>query len=93
MKVQSPKSQVQSREKDGGIFVQGLGAVSPAGWGVAALCDALKKDLPLPTYSLARPGWEKPLQVRAVPQPVPHPAFFSHPRLRRANCVWESSFA
>jgi len=93
MKVQSPKSKVQSREKDGGIFVQGLGAVSPAGWGVAALCDALKRDLPLPTYSLARPGWEKPLQVRAVPPPVSHPAFFSHPRLRRANSIAQYTVA
>ncbi|HEY5232664.1 MAG TPA: beta-ketoacyl synthase N-terminal-like domain-containing protein, partial [Verrucomicrobiae bacterium] len=93
MKVQSPKSQIQSREKDGGIFVQGLGAVSPAGWGVAALCDALKKDLPLPTQTLARPGLEKPLQVRAVPPPVPHPAFFSHPRLRRANSIAQYTVA
>jgi hypothetical protein len=75
------------------IFVHGTGAVSPAGWGVAALCDALKKNLPLPTQSLARPGWEKPLQVRAVPPPVPRPAFFAHPRLRRANSIAQYTVA
>ncbi len=93
MKVQSPKSKVQSREKVGGIFVHGLGAVSPAGWGVANLRDALKNNLPIPTQTLARPGWEKPLQVRAVPPPVSHPAFFSHPRLRRANSIAQYTVA
>ena len=43
------------------IFVAGLGAVSPAGWNVAALRDALDKGEPLPVQPLARPGWEKPL--------------------------------
>jgi hypothetical protein len=69
------------------IFVHGLGVVSPAGWGVAALRDALEKNLPLPTQTLARPGWEKTLQVRSVPPPVSSPAFFAHPRLRRANSI------
>ena len=93
MKVQSPKPKVQSREKTGGIFVHGLGAVSPAGWGVPALNDALKKSLPIPTQALARPGWEKPLQARAVPPPVSHPAFFAHPRLRRANSIAQYTVA
>lgn len=69
------------------IFINGLGAVSPAGWDVAALRDALKKNLPLPSQSLARPGLEKTLQVRSVPPPVSRPAFFAHPRLRRANSL------
>jgi 3-oxoacyl-(acyl-carrier-protein) synthase len=85
MKVQSPKSKVQSRENGGGIFVHGLGSVSPAGWGVAALRDGMKKGLPLPAQTLARPGWENNLQVRPVPPPVSRPEFFMHPRLRRAN--------
>lgn len=75
------------------IFVHGLGAVSPAGWGVASLHDALKKNLPVPTQTLARPGWEKPMQVRAVPPPVSHPAFLSHPRLRRANSIAQYTVA
>ena len=44
------------------IFVAGLGAVSPAGWNVAALREALGKGEPLPVQTLERPGWEKPLR-------------------------------
>jgi len=75
------------------IFVHGLGAVSPAGWGIAVLRDALKKNLPIPTQSLARPGWEKTLQVRFVPPPISRPAFFAHPRLRRANSIAQYTVA
>jgi hypothetical protein len=75
------------------IFVHGLGAVSPAGWGVAALREALKNNLPLPTQTLARPGWEKHLQVRSVPPAVSSPAFFAHPRLRRANSIAQFTVA
>ena len=38
------------------IFVAGLGAVSPAGWKVAALREALAQAEPLPAQSLERPG-------------------------------------
>src|SRR5262245_3371119 len=38
------------------VLVQGVGAVSPAGWGVAALRAALDKGEPLPVKELARPG-------------------------------------
>jgi 3-oxoacyl-(acyl-carrier-protein) synthase len=69
------------------IRVRGLGAVSPAGWGVAALREALRKDEPLPVAALSRPGWEKPLCVRPVPSPAERPAFLSHPRLRRAGAL------
>jgi hypothetical protein len=89
MTVQSPKSKVQSR----GIFIHGLGAVSPAGWGVAALRDALEKNAPLPVQPIARPGWEKTLRVRTVPPPVPPPAFFAHPRLRRSNSIAQYTVA
>jgi 3-oxoacyl-(acyl-carrier-protein) synthase len=69
------------------IFVAGLGAVSPAGWNVAALRDALDKGEPLPTQTVARPGWEKPLQSRLVPNPPARPKFLTHPRLRRTSPV------
>ena len=69
------------------LFVHGLGAVSPAGWSVAALRDALEKNVPLPVQPVARPGWEKPLFARRVPPPASRPAFFAHPRLRRANAI------
>ena len=49
-----------------GIFVHGLGAVSPAGWDVASLRTALKGGQPLPVQTLARPGWDKPFRVRSA---------------------------
>jgi hypothetical protein len=69
------------------VFIHGTGAVSPAGWGIAALREALEKNVPLPTQTVARPGWEKSLSVRPVPLPVSRPAFLSHPRLRRASAM------
>ena len=67
------------------VFVHGQGAVSPAGWGVPALRASLKYERPLPLQSVTRPGWDKPLPVRAVPLPPVRPAFLAHPRLRRAS--------
>jgi 3-oxoacyl-(acyl-carrier-protein) synthase len=69
------------------IFVAGLGAVSPAGWNVAALRDALGGGEPLPVQSLARPGWDKPLRARLVPNPSVRPEFLAHPRLRRTSPI------
>ena len=60
------------------LFIAGLGAVSPAGWNVAALRAALEKNEPLPMQTLARPGWEKPLPARLVP--AARPDFLAHPR-------------
>ena len=69
------------------IFVAGLGAVSPAGWNVAALRDALDKGEPLPVQALPRPGWEKLLPTRLVPNPPVRPEFLAHPRLRRSSPI------
>ena len=69
------------------IFVHGMGAVSPAGWGVPALRAALERKQTLPETNLARPGWEKMLTVRQVPPPPERPAFLGHPRLRRASAI------
>jgi 3-oxoacyl-(acyl-carrier-protein) synthase len=69
------------------IFVAGWGAVSPAGWNVAALRDALDKGEPLPAQALARPGWDKPLRARLAPNPPARPEFLSHPRLRRTSPI------
>jgi len=68
------------------VFVAGLGAVSPAGWNVAALRDALDRKEPLPAQ-LLEPRREKPLLARLVPNPSPRPEFLSHPRLRRASAI------
>ena len=75
------------------IFVCGLGAVSPAGWGVSPLYSALAKGEPIPAQTLARPGLEKPLCVRPVPPPETRPAFFMHPRLRRAGVITQHAVA
>jgi hypothetical protein len=75
------------------IFIHGTGAVSPAGWGVAALRDALEKNAPLPTQTLERPGWEKTLSVRLVPAPANRPSFSAHARLRRASAMTQHAVA
>jgi 3-oxoacyl-[acyl-carrier-protein] synthase II len=69
------------------VFVHGIGAVSPAGWGVPALRAALKAGQPLPTRELLRPGRARPLVVRAVPAPAPKPGFLANPRLRRTSTI------
>jgi hypothetical protein len=69
------------------IFICGRGAVSPAGWGADRLSAALDKGEPIPTQTLTRPGWKKPLNVGNVPPPETRPAFFAHPRLRRASAI------
>lgn len=68
------------------IFVAGLGAVSPAGWTVAAMRDALDRGEPLPTQPLEQRR-EKPLLARLVPTPATRPEFLAHPRLRRASAI------
>jgi len=69
------------------VFVCGLGSVSPAGWTVEALRDALAKNEPLPIQPLTRPGWQKPLKMRLVPNPEVRPPFLAHPRLRRTSPI------
>ena len=69
------------------VFVCGLGAVSPAGWDVPAMREALEKGVPIPVQDLERPGWEKPLRLRLVPSPVSRPSFRTHPRLRRSSPI------
>ena len=69
------------------VFVCGLGAVSPAGWGVAALREALSRGEPLPAQPLERPGWAQPLRARLVPPPATRLPFLAHPRLRRTSPI------
>lgn len=69
------------------IFVSGVGAVSPAGWGVDPLRQALARSVPLPVTTLPRPGGVTSPPIRPVPPPVERPAFLAHPRLRRASTV------
>jgi 3-oxoacyl-(acyl-carrier-protein) synthase len=71
----------------GEVFVCGTGAITPAGWGVGALREALARGEPLPPGELPRPGRASPLLIRRVPVPSPKPAFMSNPRLRRASPI------
>ncbi len=75
------------------ITVQGIGAVSPAGWGVEKLREVLETNTPLPATELARPGWTGGLRVRAVPPPQTRPAIFAQPRLRRASPISQYAVA
>jgi 3-oxoacyl-(acyl-carrier-protein) synthase len=70
-----------------GIFVNGYGAVSPAGWGTASLRQAVRRGEPLPTRELRGPTGAPPLRVREVPPSSSRPAFVSHPRLRRTSPI------
>jgi hypothetical protein len=65
-------------------MIQGIGAVSPAGWGIRSLRDALAIGEAAPTQELARPGRARPLIARRVPSPTPRPAFLANARLRRS---------
>ena len=75
------------------VFIHGIGAVSPAGWGVPALCEALDNNVPLPVHLLARPGWENQLRVRPVPPPLARLEFLAHPRMRRAGVLAQHTTA
>ncbi|MFM1768361.1 MAG: hypothetical protein RJA22_890 [Verrucomicrobiota bacterium] len=71
------------------IVVQGLGAVTPAGWGVPALRGALDAAAPaLPVTDLPWPGSaRRVLRARRVPAPPARPAWLAHPRLRRSSAI------
>src|SRR6266498_3577469 len=75
------------------IFIHGIGAVSPAGWGVLPMREALAKGEPLPVKEIARPGWTRSLRVRPVPPPSPRPNFLSHARLRRTSPITQFAVA
>lgn len=69
------------------VFINGLGAVSPGGWGVAPLIQAIESAVEIPRTEITRPGWPKPLLARTVPKLASRPAFLAHPRLRRSSPV------
>jgi len=75
------------------VFIRGIGAVSPAGWGMEPLRAAIQQGQPLPVKELTRPGWKKPLRARMVPTPNPRPAIFGHTRLRRSSPISQYAVA
>jgi Beta-ketoacyl synthase, N-terminal domain len=75
------------------VFVNGYGAVSPAGWGAASLRLAVQCGEPLPTKELRGSTGTLPLRVRSVPACPERPAFLSHPRLRRTSPIAQYAVA
>ena len=69
------------------IEVAGIGAVSPAGWGVKALREALESGNPVAPSDLTRPGWGSAMRVRTVPAAHGRSAALAHPRLRRSSPI------
>ncbi len=69
------------------VFVRGWGAVSPAGWGAAALSKACAEEICPPLRQIQAPGSPRILRARAVPPATPRPAFSSHARLRRTSPI------
>jgi hypothetical protein len=73
------------------VFVNGIGAVSPVGWSVEAMRNALDNGQVPANACVQRPGWTQPLACRRVPPPNPTPAIFANARLRRTTPI--TSFA
>ena len=69
------------------VFIAGIGAVSPAGWTVAALRDALAKNESFAAQELSLPASDRAFQALRVPPPNPRPPFLTHPRLRRTSPI------
>jgi hypothetical protein len=69
------------------IAVTGLGAVTPAGWGVEAMMAGLEgASLSVLTERREDEGRTE-VRVRRVPSADPVPPWFRHPRLRRSSPV------
>ncbi len=75
------------------IFVNGVGVVSPAGWGINSFRGALEKAEPISTKDFPRSGLQQPLKVRPVPPASPRPGFLSHARLRRTSPITQFAVA
>ena len=69
------------------IIIQGVGAVSPAGWSAAELFRVLAVKQPLPATLLERPGQTTWLPIRRVPITTLNYPWLRHPRLRRVSPI------
>lgn len=71
------------------IRVTGTGAVSPAGWGVAALVDAVGAGVRLAADVMERSHADDTVRSRVlrVPKPVDRSVVPKHPRLRRGSPI------
>jgi 3-oxoacyl-(acyl-carrier-protein) synthase len=71
----------------GGIYITGWGAVSPAGWGVAPLYEAIKEGAPLPCSASHRGEAAPKCCTRKVPALTPIPDWMKHTRMRRTTAA------
>jgi 3-oxoacyl-(acyl-carrier-protein) synthase len=71
------------------IRVTGTGAVSPAGWGAAALVDAVRDGVEIPVDAIERSAEGVMLKspLRKVPKPADRSVIPKHPRLRRGSPI------
>ena len=71
-----------------GLHINGVGAVSPAGWSGADLLRVVRAGEPLPATNCERPGGERdwPCLARLVP-PAPPEKKIRGPRFRRASAI------
>ena len=69
------------------VAIAGIGAVSPAGWGIGPLWAAIEHGAPPAAVPIDRPGGVKGRVIRPVPPPPNTPLPSRHPRLRRASPI------
>ena len=69
------------------IGITGVGAVTPAGWGVPAMLKCLRHGAPLESNSFQAQGMQKKYRLRSVPKPDNLLTLFRNPRLRRTSPV------
>lgn len=74
-----------------GLSITGIGAVSPAGWGVAPLMAALEAGVPLPLSEIERPLADGVVRTPVLKVPADTSSVPKFPRLRRASPI--SKFA
>lgn len=73
------------------VFVAGIGAVTPAGWGLGGFREALASGAEIPGVPVAGVSAKGRCLAARVPPPSERPKFLAHPRLRRASPI--SQFA
>jgi hypothetical protein len=75
------------------VFIHGCGAVSPAGWGVPCLRQAIREGQAAPERILQQPSTQRPLRVRGVPPAAVRPPHLAHARMRRSSAIARYSVA
>ncbi len=91
--MRASNTQIAAESGAKNIFVCGLGAVSPAGWGIAALRDALASGEPIAPQPMTQQGWPHEMRARVVPVRSLRPDFANHARLRRTSPIAQHAVA